>query len=122
MPLHQQKPVNSPEETATTHRKFKRPRCMTCELTGNNTEGKLFVNNQICELDRSLNCSYENVIHVAQCKLCSSGFYFGKTWLPLNIRMSNHKAAFKTDHYNKSSLTLHNYDIKKGNSNLSISV
>ena len=59
----------------------------------------------------SLNCSDENVIYVAQCKLCSSGFYFGQTWLPLNIRMNNHRAAFKPEHYNKSSLALHIHDM-----------
>ena len=62
----------------------------------------------------SLNCSDGNVIYVAECNLCSSGIYFGQTWLPLNIRVNNHRPAFKTDHYNKSYLTLHNYNIKKG--------
>ena len=77
------------------------PDLQLCKLTGNNSDGKFIVNNQICELDMSLNCSDENVIYVAQCKLCSSGFYFGLTWLPLNIRMNNHRAAFKAEHYNK---------------------
>ena len=84
---------------------------MTCKLTGHNNEGRIHVNNQICELDMSLNCSDYNVIYVAQCKLCQSGLYFGQTWLPLNIRMNNHRAAFKADHYNKSSLAQHIYDM-----------
>ena len=93
----------------------KRPRCLTCKLTGSNTDGNFIVNNQICELDMSLNCSDENVIYVAQCKLCSSGFYFGQTWLPINIRMNNHRAAFKADHYSKSSLALHIYEMHSDN-------
>ena len=84
---------------------------MTCTLTGNSTGGKFFVNNQLCEIDMTLNCSDENVIYVAQCKLCSSGFYFGQTWLPLNIRMNNHRSAFKAEHYCKSALALHIHDL-----------
>ncbi len=59
----------------------------------------------------SLNCSDYNVIYVAQCRFCSSGFYFGQTWLPLNVRMNKHRAAFKADHYNKSALALHISDM-----------
>ena len=101
----------SRRDNNTSSQACKRPRCLTCKLTENNTDGKFNVNNQICELDMSLNCSDENVIYVAQCKLCSSGFYFGQTWLPLNIRMNNHRAAFKPEHYNKSSLALHIHDM-----------
>ena len=101
----------SRRDNNTSSQACKRPRCLTCKLTENNTDGKFNVNNQICELDMSLNCSDENVIYVAQCKLCSSGFYFGQTWLPLNIRMNNHRAAFKPEHYNKSSLALHIHDV-----------
>ena len=69
------------------------------------------MNDQICEIDMTLNCGDENVIYVAQCKLCSSGFYFGQTWLALNIRMNNHRSAFKAEHYYKSALALHIYDM-----------
>ena len=101
----------SRRDNNTSSQACKRPRCLTCKFTENNADGKFIVNNQICELDMSLNCSDENVIYVAQCKLCSSGFYFGQTWLPLNIRMNNHRAAFKPEHYNKSSLALHIHEV-----------
>ena len=99
------------QPSSNTSQACRRPRCLTCKLTGNNTGGKFFVNDQICEIDMTLNCGDENVIYVAQCKLCSSGFYFGQTWLALNIRMNNHRSAFKAEHYYKSALALHIYDM-----------
>ena len=90
-----------------TSQACQRPRCQTCKLMGGTINGGLMINGQMCKLDMNLNCSDCSVIYVAQCKFCNSGFYFGQTWLQLNIRMNNHRTAFKDDQFQKSALALH---------------
>ena len=98
---------NSINTADITSQACNRPRCLTCKLTSGTANGTLTVNKQIIRLDMRLNCSNENVIYVAQCKLCDSGFYFGQTWLTLSTRMNSHRAAFKPGCYTKSALSMH---------------
>lgn len=83
---------------------------MTCKLLVESSSGYMSVNGQACKLNMTLSCRDNNIIYVAQCKFCLSGFYFGQTWLSLSNRMNNHRAGFKKGQHSKSALALHIFE------------
>jgi len=87
-----------------------RARCMTCELMVDTDNGCMVVNGQKCRIDMGLNCSDTNLIYVAQCRSCVSGFYFGQTWNTLSSRMNGHRAGFKDGQQGKSALAMHIFE------------
>ena len=103
----------SPSANITQNQACGSKACKTCPLM--DKEKKPFnVNGKVVNAPKGLNCKSDNVIYLAQCKLCDSdNTYCGQTMQRLHQRVNGHRSHFDLNNPESielSALSLHAYN------------
>ena len=115
--------ATTPVTQSTPDQRCKSPKCMTCPYLFESGE-RIVINGNELRLDQSLSCKSNNIIYVAQCRLCTeNGTYFGQTLNAMHIRMNGHRSKFQIDStlkFEQSALSMHAYLKHKDDFNMNI--